>query len=82
MIDYILDALFSLWEAPLKILILIVFIGAFYCAALFIVAIATSIWEAITKKKIREDIDKKLIIAVTIILIIAAAILEWYQKTH
>ena len=82
MIDYILDALFTLWEAPLKILILVVFIGAFYIAAMLIVMLPTSIWEAATKKKIREDIEKKIIIAVTIMLIIAAMILEWYQKSH
>ena len=82
MIDYIFDALFTLWEVPYKILILVVFIGVFYCAALFIVGIITSIWEAITKKKVNEDIEKKVIIAVTITLIIAAIILDWYQKSH
>ena len=82
MLDYILDALASLWQAPLNILVLVLFTGAFYVAAMFIVMIPTSIWEAITKKKVREDIDKKITIAVTILLIIAAIILEWYQKTH
>ena len=82
MLDFILDALFSLWQAPYNILILIVFIGVFYCAAMFIVMLPTSIWEAITKKKIRENIDKKITIAVTILLMIAAIILEWHQKSH
>lgn len=82
MLDYFLDALFSLWQTPYNILILVVFIGAFYCAAMMIVGIPTSIWEAITKKKIREDIDKKITIAVTILLMIAAIILEWHQKSH
>ena len=82
MFDYILDTLFSLWDVPNKILVLVVFIGVFYCAAMFIVMFPTSIWEAITKKKVREDIEKKITIAVTILLVIAAIILESYQKTH
>lgn len=82
MLDYFWDALSLLWEAPYRILILGVFISFFYCAAMFIVTLPTSIWEAVTKKKVNEDIEKKIIIAVTILLIIAAIILDWYQKSH
>lgn len=82
LLDYILDALYLLCVAPYKILYLIVFIGIFYCAALIVVGVPTSIWEAITKKKVKEDIEKKIVIAVTILLIIAAIILDFYQKSH
>ena len=81
MLDYILDTLFLLWQAPYRILFLVVLIGFFYCAAMMLVGIPTSIWEAITKKKVREDIDKKITIAVTILLIMAAIILDSYQKS-
>lgn len=82
MIDYLLDALFLLLDAPNKILILGVMIAVFYCASMIIVGFPTSIWEAVTKKKANEALEKKVIIAVTILLIIGAIILELHQKTH
>ena len=80
MFDYILDTLFMLWEAPYRILYIAVFVGFSYCAAMMIVGIPTSIWEAATKKKVREDIEKKVIIVVTVFIALAAIIFDAYQK--
>lgn len=82
MLDYILDTLSLLWEAPYRLVMLVATIGIFYCAAMMIVGIPTSIWESIAKKKVNEDIQNKVIIAVTILLIISVIIFDAYQKTH
>lgn len=68
--EIVMDIIFFLYEAPYRILYLIVFIGLCYCVAMILVGFPCSIWEAITKKKIPNKIQDKIILAITICLVI------------
>ena len=81
-VTYIFDYLLNikLFEVPslLFYVFLIAVVG--YCAALMIVGIPCSIFEKITKKKVREDIEKKIIVFVSICLSIAFVMLLAYGE--
>lgn len=51
-----------------------------YCAAMILIGLPCSIWEAITKHKINRDAQKKVISKVAIIIGIVLAVRFLYEK--
>lgn len=76
-----LDLIVFLFEAPYRILYLMVLGGFGYCGALMLVGVPVSIWKHVTKKKVREDIERKVIIVVAVCLTIAMFLRLLYENT-
>ena len=53
-----------------------------YCVSMFLVGFPCSVWEAITKKKINEDIQNKIICIFAICLSIAFILRVIYERIY
>ena len=80
MLGKITESITSIFEAPYQLLYLLVLVCFSYCAALILIGFPCSIWESITKKKVNEDIEKKVITVATVIIVIAVIIWDANQK--
>lgn len=76
----ITESFTSVLNAPYQLLYILVLVGFSYCAALILIGFPVSIWEHFAKKKVNEEIEKKVIKVATVIIIIAVILWDATQK--
>lgn len=76
----IAESFTSVLNAPYQLLYILVLVGFGYCVALTLIGFPVSIWEHFAKKKVNEEIEKKVIKVATVIIIIAVILWDATQK--
>ena len=76
----ITESFTSVLNAPYQLLYILVLVCFSYCAALMLIGFPVTIWEHFAKKKVNEEIEKKVIKVATVIIIIAVILWDANQK--
>lgn len=81
MLESILNIFFAIFvDLPEVFLYLLVYGGAAYMVSLIVIGFPVSIWESITKKKVNDDIESKIIRIVAICLFALLLLTTFIQE--